>query len=161
MSVAAVKTVLPLIGNKCLTIYNDNPGAAGAIRTKSPPLARMDLQALIEELAMLAFKNKFYFWGVHEIASESDNMRQADRLSRYEPTQWYESVEKIDILKECNEVFDILWEAPRNLPSRKDISKEIRKEFNIELEVEDYIASFRRVRRNRDTYNILFKQAPQ
>ena len=60
-------------------------------------------------------------------------------------------------MKECNEVFDILWEAPRNLPSKLDISKEIREEFKIPLEVSTKEAKAHRIRRRAMYYNILKK----
>ena len=49
MAVVAIKTILPQLHNQSVSIFNDNPGAAGAIRNKAPPLCRMDLQALIED----------------------------------------------------------------------------------------------------------------
>ena len=61
MSLAAVHMIKPWLKNKTVTLYNDNPGATAALRTKAPPLNRMDLQCLVLELASLAYEQKFYW----------------------------------------------------------------------------------------------------
>ena len=58
MSVAAVRLIRQFVKNKTIIIYNDNPGAAAALRIKAPPLGKNDLQALIESLANLAYDKK-------------------------------------------------------------------------------------------------------
>ena len=81
MSVAAVRLIHKFVTSKTITIYNDNPGAAAALRTKAPPLGRNDMQALI-------YDNKFYWWGIHRVVKESSDMRIADKLSRFQHVQW-------------------------------------------------------------------------
>ena len=134
MSVAAVYMIKPWIQNKTITLYNDNPGAAAALRTKAPPLNRMDLQSLVLALANLAYDKKFYWWGIHQTVKESWDMTIADKLSRFLPVQWLETVKYMDILPACNQMFDILWEAPRNHSHQKDISTKLRALFGLQLE---------------------------
>ena len=134
MSVAAVKLIHKFVSNKTITIYNDNPGAAAALRTKAPPLGRNDLQALVESLADLAYDHKFYWWGIHRIVKESVDMSYADKLSRFQPVPWQEPVRYWNILDTCNELFDVLWEAPRNIcKSVKDIPTGLRVLYGIDL----------------------------
>ena len=76
----AVKLWAPLLSGGCVALYNDNPGAAGAIITKAPPLYRLDMQFMIRELSKLAATYKFYFWGIKVNGNEND---QADALSRF------------------------------------------------------------------------------
>ena len=134
MSVAAVRLINSFVKNKTITIYNDNPGAAAALRTKAPPLGRNDMQALIENLADCAYDNKFYWWGIHRIVKESPDMRIADKLSRFQQVHWSEPVRCWNILDKCNELFDVLWEAPRNIcKSVKDIPTGLRVLYGIDL----------------------------
>ena len=134
MSVAAVDLITPYIGNKTITIYNDNPGAAAALRSKAPPLGRLDLQTLVTAIADLAFEKKFYWWGIHRIVKESADMGRADKLSRFLPVPWRERVRKWDILDSCDKLFDKLWEAPRNLKDQKDVTKGLRALYGISLQ---------------------------
>ena len=134
MSVAAVRLILPEVHNKTITIYNDNPGAAAALRSKAPPLGRMDLQALIRDIATLAFDHKFFWWGIHEVVKNSENMRIADKLSRYEPIDWDPQDKRCYIGKEVNALFDILISAPANLPKQKDLSRNVRQEYGLLLD---------------------------
>ena len=134
MSVAAVQMIKPWLKNKTVTIFNDNPGAAAALRTKAPPLGRMDLQSLIIALANLAYEKKFYWWGVHRVVKESWDMTLADKLSRFQQVQWVESVRYMNIQPACNDLFDILWEAPRNRNHQEDISTKLRNLFGLQLD---------------------------
>ena len=122
--------------NKSVTIYNDNPGAASAIRTKAPRLNRLDMQFLIRELAYLATNNKFYFWGIHITQAESDGMRLADQLSRFSAKNMNDLNLIDDSIKAtliCNDLISKLVNLPINLPKNRDISALRRKEYNILL----------------------------
>ena len=134
MSVAAVKMIADKAKNLAISIYNDNPGAAGALKSKAPPLGRLDLQALISELATMAYDNKFYWWGIHKTVKESKNMVFADQLSRFKAVDLNKDAINCSIKKECNELLDVLFEAPRNLPKQQDLSTDVRQMYNILLE---------------------------
>ena len=79
-SIVAVKLWLDELKGKSVAIYNDNPGAAGAIISKAPRLHRLDMQYLTRELAKLAVEKKFYFWGVKVDGKDNND---ADSLSRF------------------------------------------------------------------------------
>ena len=134
MSVAAVKMIADKAKNLAISIYNDNPGAAGALESKAPPLGRLDLQALMSELATMAYDNKFYWWGIHKTVKESKDMVLADQLSRFKAVDLNKDAIKCSIEKECNELLDVLFEAPRNLPKQRDLSTNVRQMYNILLE---------------------------
>ena len=134
MSVAAVHMIKPWIKNKTITLYNDNPGAAAALRTKAPPLNRMDLQSLILTLADLAYERKFVWCWIHQVVKESWDMSLADKLSRFQSVPWVEKVRYMDITDTCNELFDILWEAPRNVNKEKDIPAKLRILYGLQLD---------------------------
>ena len=144
MSLVAVRLVAAKARNKCISIYNDNPAAAAAIRTKAPRLFRLDLQYLTEELATLASTNKFYFWGIHSIKKDSKEMDTADKLSRFMPVDFPQDAVKREIAGLCDEYFEGLWETPRNLPNKKDIGTDRRRMFGLLLE-DEQIASCERV----------------
>ena len=76
----AVRLWAHTLQGQCVALYNDNPGAAGAIITKAPPLHRLDMQYMIRELAKLAVKYHFYFWGIKIDGANND---KADALSRF------------------------------------------------------------------------------
>ena len=123
--------------NKSVTLYNDNPGAASAIRTKAPRLHRLDMQFLIRDLAQLAVNNKFYFWGLHITQKEDTKMSLADNLSRF----FSKNTDLIDLIDDsanaliiCNNILKILGNLPSNLPKNRDISVIIRREYNILLD---------------------------
>ena len=78
----AVKLWGDRLAGQCVALYNDNPGAAGAIATKAPPLYRLDMQYMVRELAKLAIKYHFYFWSIKIDGDQND---QADALSRFKP----------------------------------------------------------------------------
>ena len=40
----------------------------------------------------------------------------------------------MDITDTCNELFDILWEAPRNLSKQEDISTKLRVIYGLQLD---------------------------
>ena len=71
---------------QCVALYNDNPGAAGAIITKAPPLYRLDMQYMVRELSKLAVQYHFYFWG---IKVDGANNEQADALSRFKNLEFF------------------------------------------------------------------------
>lgn len=138
-SIVAIRLWSHLFTNKSVTIHNDNPGAASAIRTKAPRLYRLDMQYLIRSLASEAVCNKFYFWGLHTTRENDDNMDLADGLSRFIPDPKF-SIEKnnliddsSDALKICINLLNELLDIPSNLPKNRDISNLIRKEYNILL----------------------------
>ena len=128
-----------LYSNKCVTIYNDNPGAAGAIRTKAPRLYRLDMQYLVRDLATVATIHKFYFWGIHCTCENDPNMKLADGLSRFNTNNMYsfDNNNWIDdssmALSICNDILIKLAWQPNNLPKNRDISNVIRQEYNILL----------------------------
>ena len=136
----AVRLWAHMFHNKCVTIYNDNCGAASAIRTKAPKLYRMDLQYLIRNLATVATATKFYFWGLHITRAESPAMDLADGLSRFKKEDMY-NIKKLNLIddsvmatKICNELLMQLIDQPHNLPKNRDINPSIRKEYNILLD---------------------------
>ena len=135
LSLTGIILLLPQLKNKCVTIYNDNPAAAAAIRTKAPRLYRLDLQFLVRYLATLAVEHKFYFWGIHEIVKESKNMQLADDLSRFQasariktknaPRKWP--------LKIVNDLLLQLLEQPANLKPSIEIGNSRRKVYGLLL----------------------------
>ena len=119
--------------NKSVTLYNDNPGAAYALATKAPRLYRLDMNFLIIYLAKLAIDKKFKFWGVHCI---DDRIDLADGLSRLKQEQKYKFGNNLidcsnQALAICNKLMRRLMLQPLNLPSKKDISQELRSEMGI------------------------------
>ena len=135
MSVVGVILAAPYIKNSAITIYNDNPGAAGAIRTKAPKLYRLDLQFLIRHLAFLAVKNKFYFWGLHFTVKDGKEMKIADDLSRFtfDISECKDNIPVIDCRKIVNNLLDGLNKHPLNLPKKFDVNINIRKQFGLLL----------------------------
>ena len=135
MSIVGVVLFSNKLKNKAITIYNDNPAAAGAIRTKAPKLYRLDLQFLIRYLATLAVSNKFYFWGIHFTVKDGEKMKIADELSRF--TFKKENVKDKINITDCtaivNDLLNQLAKHPLNLPKRVDINDDIRYEYNILL----------------------------
>ena len=138
MSIVGVTLATPYITNKTITIYNDNPGAAGAIRTKAPKLYRIDLQFLIRHLATLAVKNKFYFWGLHFTVKDGNEMKIADQISRF--TFKKENVKDNVTMTNCTSIVnDLLKEVlkqPLNLPKKFDMSCNARAQFGLLLDDE-------------------------
>ena len=61
-------------------------------------------------------------------------MSLADKLSRFLPVPWLEEVRYMDITPMCNELFDVLWEAPRNHNHYDDITKKLRTLFGLQLD---------------------------
>ena len=155
MSVVAIYIIRKSLKNLSVSIFNDNPGAAGAIRSKAPPLFRLDLQVLTRFLATLAFDNKFYFWGIHKTVAESDEMKVADALSRYNPVGFSGEAIQCNIVRECNILLDLLWKEPLNLPSSVDISADRRAEFGLLFDVSPLVAKRERVEYVIEPYNIL------
>ena len=135
MSIVGIILMLPKLKNKSITIYNDNPGAAGAIRTKAPRLYRLDLQFLIRYLAKLAVENKFYFWGYHFTVKDGKEMIIADQLSRF--TFNKENVTDKIAMTNCKNVVNRLLldlaKQPLNIPKKHDINEDVRSEYNILL----------------------------
>ena len=136
LSLTGIILLLPQLKHKCITIYNDNATAAAAIRTKAPPLYRLDLQFLVRHLATLAVENKFYFWGIHDIVKNSTNMQLADDLSRFQASariKTQHAPRKLPI-QVVNDLLLSLLDQPLNLSKRIDISKDRRKEYGILLD---------------------------
>ena len=65
-----------------VSFYNDNPAAAGAIRTKRASLGLFDMNYLIRTFATIAWTHEFMFWGIKVDGSENTT---ADQLSRFTP----------------------------------------------------------------------------
>lgn len=128
-----------LFHGSSVTIYNDNPGAASAIRTKAPRLYRIDMQYLIRTLSMCAVANKFYFWGLHCTRDNDPKMDLADGLSRvklnekysFESNNWINDSKQAILI--CNNLIRNIANLPANLPKNRDIDSTIRQEFNILL----------------------------
>ena len=132
-----------LFSGKAISIYNDNPGAYGALWSKAPALNRLDMQFLTRHLVELARKYRFHFWGIY---CTDTRMDIADGLSRFfdhddkyiigkngfigEP---FDNVKKV-----CNDLLNKLLWQPANLPKNIDISQDIRKEYNILLDEDRY-----------------------
>ena len=140
MSIVGIVVILPKLKNKSISIYNDNPTAAGAIRTKAPRLYRLDLQFLVRKLATLAVENKFYFWGIHYTVKDGDAMKLADDLSRFQASARFKTrnVPEINITKIVNKFMIELKNHPLNLPQKIDISDDIREEYNILLNDDEF-----------------------
>lgn len=135
MSIVGVTLMLPHLKNKSITIYNDNPIAAGAIRTKAPRLYRLDLQFLIRRLATMAAKSKFYFWGIHYTVKDGIEMQLADDLSRFQARARYHTrhVPELNGYAIVNELLAKLEKHPLNLQKKVDIPEEARREYSLLL----------------------------
>ena len=160
MSIVGVTLAIPYIKNKAITIYNDNPGAAGAIRTKAPKLYRVDLQFLIRHLASLAVKNKFYFWGYHFTVKDGNEMKIADQLSRY--TFEKQSIKDNVTITDCSTIVDRilkdLCQHPKNLPKQFDMNVNIRAQYGLLLNdnfVDYNKPSIDNILERQKSYNIL------
>ena len=100
---------------KCVTFYNDNPSAAGAIINKNAKLQRHDINYMIRDFAELAVNHSYKFWGVKV---DGDENVVADALSRFEKFEShsdyvFESQEAV--IKIVNEILNELMELPENL----------------------------------------------
>lgn len=135
LSIVGIIICLDKLKNKCITIYNDNPAAAGAIRTKAPKLHRLDMQYLIRKLALLAIKNKFYFWGIHYTVKNGAPMKIADDLSRFASNvgNTMKKVPFVNAIPIVNELLLMLKKAPKNLPSKIDITRNRRCQYGLLL----------------------------
>ena len=161
-SLIAIKLWINLFSHKCVTIYNDNPGASGSIVTRAPKLYRLDMQYLIRTLALLAVKNKFYFFGVWCIDAHSANMKIADGLSRFYNDDYCNPLKNDIILESSNLVINIandlisgIAKQPPNLPKHVEIPKEYRQENG--MIIEDIRHSKNKfMKQFNNTYNILF-----
>ena len=136
LSVVGIILLTPYLTNNTVTIYNDNPGAAGAIRTKAPRLYRLDMQCLIRHLAFHAIENKFYFWGVHYTVKNGHPMQLADDLSRFAPTvpKDFANVPFKNAVPIVNQLLNKLATYPLNLPSNIDINDQVRAAFGLLLD---------------------------
>ena len=135
MSVVGIVLFKDKLKNKSISIYNDNPGAAGAMRTKAPRLYRLDLQFLIRKLASLAVEYKFFFWSIHYTIKNGYYMQIADDLSRFKsrPSQFNKNTKYVDCKNCVNELINGLINCPRNLPKKFDLNDTVRAEYNILL----------------------------
>ena len=143
MSVLAVKLVASRATNRSISLYNDNPGAASAIRTKAPGLHRMDLQYLIRDLATTAIQHKLYFWGLHCTVKESPDMVIADGLSRFKPEALIVTPKalRFNPIKLVNELFESLINQPLNLVPSKDLTMSRRRAYKILLNCDKHFNS--------------------
>ena len=111
-SVVAMDLFSDILTNSSITFYNDNPGAAGALITKAPPLWRADMQCLTRQIATLAIDNNTMFWGIKINGDVND---YADDLSRFKNYDWIElnfiMRDAIDIV---NKYLRLLAQAPPN-----------------------------------------------
>ena len=164
LSLVGIELLLPQLHNHTVTIYNDNPTAAGAIRTKAPRLHRLDLQYLIRRLASLAVKHKFYFWGIHYTVKDGAPMQLADDLSRYHPaaTSQTSKYPKRDAIKVVDHILRELCWRPLNLPKTVDLSNNRRREYSLLLNDDCHDYSNPRIRdvvKTQHEYNILTRKA--
>ena len=139
-SIVGVALVAKDIKNKSISIYNDNPIAASAIRTKAPRLFRMDLQFLIRYLATMAVEHKFYFWGIHFTVADGPEMQLADDLSRFHARARVKTANAFEYnpLSLVNDLLMQLMLYPLNLDENIDIDKSIREKYRILLDNEFY-----------------------
>ena len=76
-----------ILTDSCVTLYNDNPGAASALICKAPRLWRSDMQCLTRHIAMCAIEENVVYWGVKIDGKDNDH---ADALSRFKKYDWNE-----------------------------------------------------------------------
>ena len=133
-SVVAAELFGPDMDGKSVTIYNDNPGAAAAIGSKTPPLYRMDLHFLTVYLCKLAANYNFKFWGVH---CTDERMKFADGLSRFKKEKKYQIEPRYQDLSDeatviCDAILTKLLNVPINLPTNyPDISYRLRQKYRV------------------------------
>ena len=158
LSLVGIILLTPHLTNKCVTIYNDNPAAAGAIRTKAPRLYRMDMQCLIRALALQAIENQFYFWGIHYTVKNGYSMKLADKLSRFDYTNEFHNIPFIDAIPIVNKLLLKLKHYPLNLPSNIDIDDQVRAAFGLLLDDDtrnNNNPNLNRFNPSKNDYNIL------
>ena len=84
-SLVAMDLFSDILHDSSVTLYNDNPGAAGALISKAPPLWRTDMQLLTRRIATLAIDNSTMYWGIKIDGAVNE---YADALSRFKPYDW-------------------------------------------------------------------------
>ena len=122
-SVTAVLLWAPLLVNKTVTIFNDNPGAAAAMIRKAPPLHRLDCQYLTRLLCQTAVKFNFKFWAVH---LDGKHNKLADALSRFLPVDFEkEKLQLVPCKTIVNQVISNVMKQPRNLDAKITIPDKV------------------------------------
>ena len=105
------------LAGKAITIYNDNPAAAAALITKAPPLYRTDLQCVTRDIALMAMKNRFMYWGVKIDGEKND---YADALSRFKQYPWKQlGIHVIDATNNANRILTKLLNCGPNLDEKR------------------------------------------
>ena len=111
-AVVAVDLFSDILADSCVTLYNDNPGAASALICKAPRLWRSDMQCLTRHIAMSAIKSNFVYWGVKIDGKDND---YADALSRFKKYDWEEmGYEMRDPKPIVNKYLSMLLNYPPN-----------------------------------------------
>ena len=111
-SVVAMDLFSDILCNSSVTFYNDNPGAAGALISKAPPLWRVDMQCLTRQIASLAIDNDVMYWGIKIDGDDNDN---ADALSRFKSYEWDAlGFTMRDAIDTVNKYLKLLAHAPPN-----------------------------------------------
>ena len=165
VSIVAILVFASKFRHKAVSIHNDNPTASKSIRTKAPPLRRLDLQFLVRRLATAAVDSKFYFWGIHTTPKESSEMVMADQLSRLEmKSSFFHSGKlKFDFSDQARVICNSLLREIINHPileNVSDIDDTIRMEYKI-LWDDEYLKLKPKpdlVLLKQKLYNILYKQ---
>ena len=135
VSVVGIVACRNWLKNKSISIYNDNPTAAGALKTKAPPLYRLDLQFLVLKLATITAESKLYFWGIHYTVKDGEPMVLADQLSRLNKAadKVFQNIPCVNVIDIVNTLLKELMRTPLNLPSKCDFTRERRVQYGILL----------------------------
>ena len=128
--------------NSTITFYNDNPGAAGALINKAPPLWRSDMHCLTRFMAKTAVEQHIMYWGIKIPGKQNID---ADALSRfYTSVDWSEKGYKmIDVTNCVNKCLQLLLHCPKNrsrnywkwTPQQKEILKIRQTQYIVENEL--------------------------
>ena len=157
----AVFVAQDMLKEKCVTIYNDNPGAAAAIITKAPPLWRNDMQYIARKLAMFAVENHTMYWG---IKIDGKHNEYADALSRFNTNYDWNALgyTLIDVTDITNQ---LLLELKNYYPNRQqsewewnDEQREMLRISKTKKLINDKVTSKTKCKPNPPKHNILTKK---
>ena len=159
-AVVAFDLFSDIIGDSCVTLYNDNPGAASALICKAPPLWRSDMQCLTRHIALKAIELNTVYWGIKIDGKDNDH---ADALSRFKAYQW-DSLGYImrDPKETINKYLLLLLNYPQNRDKKDWQWSEEQKEL-LRINVTRRLIEQKRThttkpKRKLENYNILTKQ---
>ena len=157
-SVVAMDLFSDILKDSSVTIYNDNPGAAGALITKAPRLWRSDMHCLTRHIAMLSITNNAMYWG---IKINGDVNEYADALSHFKSDyNWSElGFTMRDAKETVNKYLRLLAQYPPNRNKKYWAWSEEQKELlriNITKKLINSKQTTRtKSKRSRTQYNIL------